>query len=561
MSGSWPFGEIKRTETCFTKEAGLYSPPFEVLYGKAYLEKNEIMERMERSEVKVTAGKAVNKVINRLTVTVFLILVQVGWFAVALLALTEYGTWVSMIFSVASALMALFIIWRDDNPAFKIGWILLVGLLPVLGVTMYIFFGNKRPSKSLKRKIGPVEKRHLSELAQEDDLTGKASARLLNTVGYIREKGPYPAWSGTGTRYYPLGDDAFEDMLLDLKNAEHFIFLEYFIISEGKMWDSIFEILKEKAAAGLDVRLIYDDIGSIHCLPKHFVSSLKKAGIKVMAFNPILPFVSLVYNNRDHRKILIIDGCIAYSGGYNLADEYINRKERFGHWKDSGIRLSGHAVWNFTVMFLNMWNSFAPTEEDYTSFRPHKNHPEPFGEDGIVQPYSDSPLDDESLGENVYLEILSQAEEYVYIFTPYLIIDNEMKTALVLAAKRGVDVRIVTPAIPDKKIVFRLTRSYYEPLIKAGVKIYEYTPGFIHSKSFACDDRIGVVGTINMDYRSLYLHFECATLMCGSSAVMDLKKDCLETFEISKEIRHEDCRRNFFGLLFDAFLRIVSPLL
>ena len=318
---------------------------------------------------------------------------------------------------------------------------------------------------------------------------------------------------------------------------------------------------REKAAAGLDVRLIYDDIGSIHCLPKHFVSSLKKAGIKVMAFNPILPFVSLVYNNRDHRKILIIDGCIAYSGGYNLADEYINRKERFGHWKDSGIRLSGHAVWNFTVMFLNMWNSFVPTEEDYTSFRPHKNHPEPFGEDGIVQPYSDSPLDDESLGENVYLEILSQAEEYVYIFTPYLIIDNEMKTALVLAAKRGVDVRIVTPAIPDKKIVFRLTRSYYEPLIKAGVKIYEYTPGFIHSKSFVCDDRIGVVGTINMDYRSLYLHFECATLMCGSSAVMDLKKDCLETFEISKEIRHEDCRRNFFGLLFDAFLRIVSPLL
>lgn len=516
---------------------------------------------MERSEVKVTAGKAVNKVINRLTVTVFLILVQVGWFAVTLLALTEYGTWVSMIFSVASALMALFIIWRDDNPAFKIGWILLVGLLPVLGVTMYIFFGNKRPSKSLKRKIDPIEKRHLSELTQEDDLTGKASTRLLNTVGYIREKGPYPAWSGTGTRYYPLGDDAFEDMLSDLKNAEHFIFLEYFIISEGKMWDSIFEILKEKAAAGLDVRLIYDDIGSIHCLPKHFVSSLKKAGIKVMAFNPILPFVSLVYNNRDHRKILIIDGCIAYSGGYNLADEYINRKERFGHWKDSGIRLSGHAVWNFTVMFLNMWNSFVPTEEDYTSFRPHKNHPEPFGEDGIVQPYSDSPLDDESLGENVYLEILSQAEEYVYIFTPYLIIDNEMKTALVLAAKRGVDVRIVTPAIPDKKIVFRLTRSYYEPLIKAGVKIYEYTPGFIHSKSFVCDDRIGVVGTINMDYRSLYLHFECATLMCGSSAVMDLKKDCLETFEISKEIRHEDCRRNFFGLLFDAFLRIVSPLL
>jgi len=520
------------------------------------------MKKQEvKAEVKVKAGKATDRIINRVTITTVLILAQVAWFGVMLMTLKDYGTWVSVTFTITSALMALFIIWRDDNPAYKMGWILLVCLMPVLGVTMYAFFGNKRPAKSLKRKIEPVDKLHLKDLKQEDEISDMVSPRLLDTIGYIERKGTFPAWRETESKYYALGDDAFADMLEDLKKARHYIFLEYFIISKGEMWDSIFAVLKEKAAEGVDVRVIFDDIGSIRSLPKNFMAKLRRAGIGVLSFNTVKPFFSLVYNNRDHRKILVIDGYIAYSGGFNIADEYINKIERFGHWKDSGIRLEGHAVWNFTVMFLNMWNSFIPTEEDYDQFRPHVRHAKTFVTDGVVQPYSDSPLDDEAVGENVYLEILSQAEDYVYIFTPYLIIDNEMKTSLVLAAKRGVDVRIVTPAIPDKKIVFRLTRSYYEPLIKAGVKIYEYTPGFIHSKSFVCDDRIAVVGTINMDYRSLYLHFECATLIAGASSVMDVKKDCLETFEKSRLIRHEDCRRTFFGLLFDAVLRILSPLM
>ena len=512
-------------------------------------------------EVKPTADRAFSKIVNRLTVTAFLILIQMAWFAVVLMKLSEYNVLVTLAFSAAAVLMALFITWRDDNPAYKMAWILLICILPVLGVTMYAFFGNKRPSRGLKRKMDPMEKKRKEVLRQEDDLSGMTSRRLSDTIRYVADKGPYPAWTGTQNKYYPLGDDAYPDMLKDLETAERFIFLEYFIISEGEMWDSIFRILKKKAAEGLDVRVIYDDIGSMNLLPRHFVRELKGAGIKVLAFNPMKPFISLVYNNRDHRKILVIDGHIAYSGGFNIADEYINRIVRFGHWKDSGIRLQGHAVWNFTVMFLNMWNALVPTEEDYGRFRPHAGHREAFGTDGIVQPYSDSPLDDETVGENVYLEILNQAEDYVYIFTPYLIIDNEMKTALVLAAKRGVDVRIVTPAIPDKKIVFRLTRSYYEPLIKSGVKIYEYTPGFIHAKSFVCDDRVAVVGTINMDYRSLFLHFECGTLLVGCSSVYDLKKDCLETFEKSREIHHEDCRRTFFGLLYDAVLRMLSPLM
>lgn len=512
-------------------------------------------------EVKPTADRAFSKIVNRLTVTAFLILIQMAWFAVVLMRLSEYSALVTLAFSAAAVLMALFITWRDDNPAYKMAWILLICILPVLGVTMYVFFGNKRPSRGLKRKMDPMEKRLKEVLGQEDDLSGLTSRRLSDTIRYVADKGPYPAWIGTQNRYYSLGDDAYPDMLKDLEKAERFIFLEYFIISEGEMWDSIFQILKKKAAEGVDVRVIYDDIGSMNLLPRHFTRALKTAGIKVLAFNPMKPFVSLVYNNRDHRKILVIDGHIAYSGGFNIADEYINRIVRFGHWKDSGIRLQGHAVWNFTVMFLNMWNALVPTEEDYSEFRPHAGHEEAFGTDGIVQPYSDSPLDDESVGENVYLEILSQAEDYVYIFTPYLIIDNEMKTALVLAAKRGVDVRIVTPAIPDKKIVFRLTRSYYEPLIKSGVKIYEYTPGFIHAKSFVCDDKVAVVGTINMDYRSLFLHFECGTLLVGCSSVLDLKRDCLKTFGKSREIHHEDCRRTFFGLLYDAVLRMLSPLM
>lgn len=506
-------------------------------------------------------AKGINKVFNRLTITVVLILVQMGWLGLLILRLANYAVWIYLLFIALAALMCLFIVWRDDNPAYKMGWILLVCLLPVLGVTMYIFFGNKRPSKSLKKHIDLQDYLHNSDLRQEEDLGEIMETRLLHTVNYIAQRGPYPAWTDTASRYYALGDDAFPDMLEDLRVAEHFIFMEYFIISEGEMWSSIAEILKEKAKAGVDVRLIYDDLGCINTFSWKAIGELKMAGVKVLAFNPLRPFASLVYNNRDHRKMLVIDGYIAYSGGFNLADEYINRITRFGHWKDTGIRICGHAVWNFTVMFLKMWNSFRADDDEFTRFRPHVHHPQEFGSDGILQPYADSPLDDENIGENVYLEILSQAEDYVYIFTPYLIIDNEMKTSLELAAKRGVDVRIVTPAIPDKKAIFRLTRSYYRPLLQAGVRIYEYTPGFIHAKSYLADDKIGVVGTINMDYRSLFLHFECGTLMIGCQALYDLKRDCVATIAASKEISQKDCRRGFFGLLFDSVLRVLSPLL
>jgi cardiolipin synthase len=332
-------------------------------------------------------------------------------------------------------------------------------------------------------------------------------------------------------------------------------------MSEGFMWDSIFDILKRKASEGVDVRLMYDDIGSMSRLPISFPKKLEEVGIKCVVFNPLKPIASLVYNNRDHRKIMVVDGYIGYCGGYNIGDEYINRVKRFGHWKDTGVRIEGRGVWNLTVMFLNIWNAYRESENNYDAFKPEANCTKVFEDDGFVQPFGDSPLDEENMGQNVYMELINQAEDYVYIFTPYLIPDSEMISCMQIAAKRGVDIRIVTPAIPDKHVVFRLTRSYYRPLIKAGVKIYEYTPGFMHAKSFIVDDRIAVVGSMNIDYRSLYLHFECALLMIGSSAIQSLKKDCMNVFGLSRQISKEDCRSNFFGTLFDSILRVLAPLM
>jgi len=505
--------------------------------------------------------KSLSFMFSRLVITTVLILAQMGLIAFYILKLADYGEWIKALLMLGAVSMILFVLWRDDNPAYKIGWIMLICTLPILGGAMYGFFGNKRPSKSLKRKLEAQEEAHWKDLLQTASFDSTENTRLRETFKYVSNVGKYPAWDNSKADYYPSGERMFANMVEDLKKAEKFIFVEFFIINEGKMWRDMFEILEEKAQQGVDVRVIYDDVGSIRKLPKKFAVELDEAGIKHFAFNPLKPLASLIYNNRDHRKILVIDGDVAYSGGINVADEYINEEERFGYWKDTGIRVRGDAVWNFTVMFLNMWNAFKHTEDDYDVFRPSKEAESYRTEKGMIQPYSDTPLDNENLGENVYLEIINCAREYVYIFTPYLVIDNEMITALTLAAKRGVDVRIVTPGIPDKPLVFRLTRSYYAPLMKAGVKIYEFTPGFIHAKCFLSDDKIGVVGTINMDYRSLYLHFECGTLLGGCDCLADLKEDCLETMSRSKFIESANHRRGFFGLLLDSVLRALSPLL
>ncbi|AQS58633.1 cardiolipin synthase [Desulforamulus ferrireducens] len=502
------------------------------------------------------------KIINRIVITTTLIALQLAWFMFILVKLTNYYTWISVSLSVLSILIVLFIIGKDENAAYRIGWIILIMALPLFGGLFYLFFGNKRPVKSMRLRLNR-EHRKAVDLLQDDpsvlEEIAQLDARTLGTCRYLRENSSYPVYKNTATTYYPSGESMYQDMLCELEKAQHFIFLEYFIVREGTMWNSILEILSSKAAAGVDVRLIYDDFGSLF-LPTDFTSQMKKRGIKCLAFNKFRPIVSLVMNNRDHRKILVIDGHTAFNGGINLADEYINKVEKYGHWKDTGLRLKGEAVWSYTLMFLEMWNAFKESNDSFENFKP-PTHAERHVEcRGYVQPFADTPLDNEAISENVYIELLSQAKRYVYIFTPYLIVDNEMKSALCLAAKRGVDVRIVTPGIPDKRIVHRLTRSNYVPLLQAGVRIYEYTPGFMHAKSYVCDDEFAIVGTINMDYRSLYLHFECGTLLYRTDTVMDIKKDFLETILKSKEITLSDCRTGFFGSLFDAVLRALAPL-
>lgn len=502
-----------------------------------------------------------HKIINRITITALLLLLQFAWLFYLLIALAQYAVWFNLAMSLVGIVLSLYIIRRDENPAYKLAWLLLFGIMPLFGVLVYALLGNKHLSRRLRRKLEAVEAEHRP--SAPSPVTDALPPRFAATCHYLTRYGSYPAYANTDVRYFALGDELFPALLADLERAERYIFLEYFIIAEGCMLDAIMDVLKRKAAAGLDVRIIYDDIGCEAATPLSFVVEAERHGIRCLAFNPIVPLLSVVMNHRDHRKFTIIDGRVAYTGGINIADEYINQKQRFGHWKDTGLRLEGEAVHSIVTMFLNLWNALRPTEQDYSPFLPPPAVlPPSSGRPALVLPYSDSPLDNENVGETVYLEILSQAQDYVYIFTPYLVIDAEMQTALCTAAKRGVDVRIVVPGIPDKKTVFRLTRSYYSVLMQAGVRMYEYAPGFLHAKSFLSDDRIGVVGTINMDYRSLYLHFECGTLLWGGDAVRDLKADCLATIAKSHEIARRELKkpRRLILRFVDAVLRALSPL-
>ena len=499
-----------------------------------------------------------NRVINRATVTVALVLLQIGWLLWAFFSLTAGKVWVNAGLNVLSLFITLYLVRKDENSDYKIIWLVLIGMMPLLGGALYLAFGNKAPAKRMRQRMQAVERQHTADLAQQPGQTEALDPASRGLCRYIADYGPYPAWKDTTAKYYPCGEEMYPDLLADLEGAERFIFLEFFIVRTGRMWGGVEDILVRKAAEGVDVRLIYDDFGSLLGLPSDFVVRMERAHIRCIPFNPVVPLVSLVMNHRDHRKIVVIDGNIAYTGGVNLADEYINAERRFGYWKDAAIRLEGAAVWNFTVMFLNSWNAFRPQETDYAPFAPTKL---PETSDGIVQPYSDSPLDEEPLAETVYLNILNQAQQYIYIYTPYLAVGEEMLDALKNAAKRGVDVRLVLPGIPDKKLVFRLSRSYYVPLLRAGVRIYEFAPGFLHSKCYVSDDHLAVVGSINMDYRSLFLHFECGALLYNNSQVIALRDDVLATLPRCREVSLSDCRTSLVGTLLDSVLRLLSPLM
>lgn len=506
--------------------------------------------------------KLFNLLRHRCVVVGMALIFQISVFLLAIYGFNEYFIafyWLCIAFST---LAVLWIIGNKSNPAYKIAWIIPILIFPVFGGFFYLIFGGSRLNRRTRRQL----KKGMVEVTLE--LSQDCKAEILSDLGedaviqgrYLEKCAMCPVYGNTETTYYPLGEDMFEAMLVQLEQAERYIFLEYFIIQEGEMWDSILRILREKAKAGVEVRIIYDDMGSLFTLPQNFPEQMERDGIHCIAFNRFVPILTLRLNNRDHRKVLIIDGKVGFTGGINLADEYINRRERFGHWKDGGILLRGDGVWSMAVVFLSMWHLYRDTEEGLEWFRPRKE--ELPGVRGFVQPYTDSPLDEEPVGQTVYLNLIHRAKRYVYIMTPYLIIDDTMLTALVTAAKGGVDVRIMTPHIPDKKIIFEVTRAHYEALLEGGVRIYEYTPGFLHAKTFAVDDLYGVSGTVNMDYRSLFLHYEDGVLLYDQPSVVEIREDFLTTQEKCRRITLQECRElPLPRRLLRNLLRVFAPLM
>ncbi len=465
-------------------------------------------------------------------------------------------------FTVLSMIMAVIIITRKENNAYRLIWMFVLIIFPFFGGVLYILFANKKIGSLSEKKVGDFKKR-IPDDTSFSLTNGDEELYLLSPVykrqsQYVKNMTGFSAYKNTSVEYFPSGEDFYRDAIEEIKKAKKFIFIQYFVIDQGKWWMKILDILKEKVKEGIDVRVVFDDMGSIAVLPRHYERTLKSYGIKAMAFNKIRLHINPRLNFRDHRKIFNIDGNICYTGGVNIADEYANDLIRFGYWKDDAVKLTGDGVWNSTLMFLRNWDCITGDEDNLGDFVPQIK-----GEDnGYVQMFDDSPLDNKTIAEDTYLQIINNAKKYVWITTPYLILDESIQSALIIAAKSGVDVRIITPHYPDKKSVFEVTRSNYEPLLQNGVKIYEFTPGFIHSKNFIADDEIAVVGTTNLDYRSFYLHFELSVLFFLSPVIDSLKKNFLRILDLSEEIHiGDEGRLPLYRRALRRLFSIMSPLI
>lgn len=464
--------------------------------------------------------------------------------------------------SVFTAVMLLYILNTGDNPSIKLSWSVIVGVLPVFGAMLYLYT-RLEPGRRLARRIQKFTmEESASHIPDPSELMEKIRHEdkdFYNLAGYLYQAGGCPVYGNTRVKYFPLGEDKFREMLIQLEKAEKYIFLEYFAIAPSGMWDQVLEVLARKAKEEVEVRVMYDGSCAVVSFPYSYPQELAKLGIKCKMFSPFRPFLSTHYNHRDHRKILVIDGHTAFTGGINILDRYINQKTVYGHWKDTAVMVQGDAARSFTLMFLQMWN-YNEKERLYAPYL-LPSRPDPEAE-GYVIPYGDAPLDFENVGEMVYLNLLNQAKDYVWIMTPYLILDNEMLTALTFAAKRGVDVRLILPHIPDKKYAFALAKSHYAELTAAGVKIFEYTPGFVHAKMFLCDDNQAVVGTINLDYRSLYLHYECAAYLYKVPAISDIRADFEDTLKKSQAVTPESIKNeSLLTRLTGKLLKIIAPLM
>ena len=462
-----------------------------------------------------------------------------------------------------TVIMVLYLLNARMDSTAKLTWLVIIMATPVFGALLLWFTKSEIGHRAVKVRIEQLINKTNNMLPQQDEVLEslrQENPGAASLAGYINRNGCHPVSGNTAVTYFPSGTAKWEEMLRQLRQAKHFIFLEYFIIDEGLMWGKVLEILAEKVREGVDVRVIYDGTCEFTTLDHGYPKRLRKLGIQCKMFSPLVPLVSTHYNYRDHRKILVIDGHTAFNGGVNLADEYINKVQRFGHWKDTAVMLKGDAVRSFTLMFLQMWNVDVK-ESDIQRFLDYPTFP-PTEEKGYVLPYGDCPLDMDKVGERVYMDILNRAIDYVHIMSPYLILDGEMEAALKFAAERGVDVKLILPGIPDKKIPYALAKGHYASLLDSGVEIYEYTPGFVHAKVFVSDDREAVVGTINLDYRSLYHHFECATWMYGASCIPEIEKDFAQTLEMCRHVTKDTIWQGFQAKKLTSYLmKVVAPLL
>ncbi len=511
------------------------------------------------------ARSGLSRIIFSRTGFVFLlILIQLGLFVVTTNLLQSYALFINGILRVLGVAVLIYIINAEGNPAFKMTWMLCIMAFPAVGTLFYIYVKTQVGVRWMGKRLATLKIETDPYMMQDMDVVDALRASKpsnANLAYYLAHHMGFPTYRNTEVTYFPLGEDKFEALVCELKKARKYIFMEYFIVEKGYMWDTILKILVQKAREGVEVRFMYDGTCAISNLPYDYPQELERKGIRCKMMNPIMPFLSTVQNNRDHRKICVIDSRVGFTGGVNLGDEYINRKERFGHWKDTAVMLKGDAVQSLTMLFLQMWNVDEKEEEHYG----HYLTPRRQGlrrELGYVLPYGDSPFDDENVGEEVYFHILNHAKKYVHIMTPYLILDNEMITTLTRTAKSGIEVIIIMPHIPDKWYAFVVAKTYYRELIRAGVQIYEYKRGFVHAKVFVSDDDTATVGTINLDYRSLYLHFECGVFIYNNSVVDWVERDFQETLMKCHKVSLVELRnRSLFSKIAGQVLRLFAPLM
>ena len=525
------------------------------------------MKKPIKDYMKAGLRKKLSFLFSRKITVIILLFIQVAFVAFAFLSLYEQIIYIYLGLTALAIVLVGYIASSNENAGYKVAWLVPFVVFPGFMALVYLFLKTQISrhffKKTVQKKIIETEKyltqnqRIYSDILENED---KSFARMSY---YIANFGKCPTYKNTTAQYFKSGEEQFKVLLEELRRAKHFIFIEYFIVELGVMWDQILDILLEKVDEGVDVRVMYDGVGAQTILPGKYDETLRYYGIKCKVFNPFVPFLTTVQNNRDHRKIVVIDGHTAFTGGTNLADEYINEKVKFGYWKDSAVMIKGDAVWSFTMMFFQMWELNEKESANYTDYAPHKYYKDIFDSDGYVIPYSDSPLDNETVGKMVYLDIINKAKDYVYFTAPYLILDGEISTALGFAAKSGVDVRIVVPGISDKWYVQKISNCYYKELLEQGVKFYRFKPGFVHTKDCVSDDKIATVGTVNLDYRSLYLHFEDGAVFYKNRIVSDVKNDITDMIKNDcEEITIRDMnKRNIIDKIFSGILKIFGPLL